>query len=85
MDLERISRRYLELNEEAQRELIDGILEIILSSPNTDLVPDEVGWSISNKFRSGELYDLDGFKLILEAANSCEPMKLEKFLEEEMK
>ena len=85
MDLERVSRRYLELNEEARRELIDGILEIVLSSPNTDLVSDEVGRSISNKFRSRELYDLDGFKLILEAANSCEPTKLEKFLEEEMK
>ena len=85
MDLERVSRRYLELNEEAQSELIDEILEIILSSPNTDLIPDEVGWSISNKFRSRELYDLDGFKLLLEAASSCEPKKLEKILEEEMK
>lgn len=78
-------RRYLELDEEARKMLIDGVLEIILSSPNADLVPDEVGWNISNKFRSKELYDLDGFKLLLEAANSCEPMKLEKFLEEKVK
>ncbi|RLG01129.1 MAG: hypothetical protein DRN49_01960 [Thaumarchaeota archaeon] len=82
MDPERVLRRYLELNEEEQKKLIDGVLEIILSSPNADLVPDEVGWSISNKFRSGELHSLDGFKLLLEAANSCEPMKLKKFLEE---
>ena len=73
--------RYLELEEEDRRKLIDGILEIVLSSPNSDLVSDEVGWMISNKFRSGKLYDLDGFKLLLQAANTCEPNKLEKFLE----
>ena len=73
--------RYLELGEEDRKKLVDGILEIVLSSPNSDLVPDEVGWKISNKFRSGKLYDLDGFKLILQAANACEPIKLKKFLE----
>ena len=73
--------RYLELGEEDRRKLVDGILEIVLSSPNSDLVPDEVGWKISSKFRSGKLYDLDGFKLILQAANACEPIKLKKFLE----
>ena len=81
MDLERVLRRYLELDEEGRRKLIDGILEIVLSSPNADLVSDEVGWKISDKFRSGKLYDLYGFKLLLEAANSCDPIKLEKFLE----
>ena len=81
MDLERALSRYLELEEEDRKKLVDGILEIVLSSPNSDLVPDEVGWKISNKFRSGKLYDLDGFKLLLEAANACEPVKLRKFLE----
>jgi len=73
--------KYLELEEEDRRKLIDGILEIVLSSPNSDLVPDEVGWKISNKFRSRKLYNLDGFKLLLQAANTCEPIKLKKFLE----
>ena len=81
MDLERALSRYLELEEEDRRKLVDGILEIVLSSPNSDLVPDEVGWKISSKFRSGKLYDLDGFKLLLQAANTCEPIKLKKFLE----
>jgi len=81
VDLERVLRRYLELDEEGRRKLIDGVLEIVLSSPNADLVSDEVGWKISDKFRSGKLYDLSGFKLLLEAANSCDPIKLEKFLE----
>ncbi len=81
MDLERALSRYLELEEEDRRKLVDRILEIVLSSPNPDLVPDEVGRKISNKFRSGKLYDLDGFKLLLQAANTCEPIKLKKFLE----
>ncbi|HDJ67027.1 MAG TPA: hypothetical protein ENF33_04895 [Nitrososphaeria archaeon] len=85
MDLERVSRRYLELSEEDRRKLIEDVLEIILSSPNADLISDEIGWRISSKFRSGDLYNLEGFKLLLEAASSCEPMKLERFLEEEMK
>ena len=74
-------RRYLELDEEGRRKLIDGVLEIVLSSPNADLIPDEVGWEISDKFRSGELYDLYGFKLLLEAADRCEPIKLKRLLE----
>ena len=81
MDLERALSRYLELEEEDRGKLVDGILEIVLSSPNSDLVSDEVGGMISNKFRSGKLYDLDGFKLLLQAANTCEPIKLKKFLE----
>ena len=74
-------RKCLELDEEGRRKLIDGVLEIVLSSPNADLIPDEVGWKISDKFRSGELYDLYGFKLLFEAANRCEPIKLERLLE----
>ena len=74
-------RRYLELDEDGRRKLIDGVLEIVLSSPNADLIPDEVGWKISDKFRSGELYDLYGFKLLLEAADRCEPIKLKRLLE----
>ena len=81
MDLERVLRRYLELDDEDRRKLVDEVLEIVLSSPNADLVPDEVGWKISDKFRSGELYDFHGFKLLLEAANRCEPVKLERLLE----
>ena len=81
MDLERALSRYLELEEEDRRKLVDGILEIVLSSPNSDLVSDEVGWKISEKFRSGKLYDLYGFKLLLEAADRCEPVKLKRLLE----
>jgi len=64
-----------------ERERLAGeLLEVILSTVNAEMVPDEVGWKVMEAARAGKLSEPMELAHLLYAVSLAEPSKLERIL-----
>ncbi|MCS7109840.1 MAG: hypothetical protein NZ956_00015 [Candidatus Caldarchaeum sp.] len=58
-----------------RREIVEQLFEVLMSSVNSNAVPPQLGWRVFEKFYSQEIYDDEGFRLLVKACRLCEPEK----------
>jgi len=81
MSLEEALERCRGISEKDRKKLAEDLLEIILSTPNSDLIPDDLGFRILDRFKVDRLYDVEGLEALLKAVKHAEPVKFMKLLE----
>ena len=62
------------------KDKVEQLFDILLSSVYPELVPDKLGWDIANAVKEKKIYTREGAKLIIKAASLCEPEKTKDIL-----
>lgn len=69
----------------SRRRVAEQLLEVLMSSVNSNLVPPELGWELFGYFVEDELWHGKGFRVLLKACRICEPEKTQRALRGEFR
>ncbi|MEM1945511.1 MAG: hypothetical protein QW614_04320 [Candidatus Caldarchaeum sp.] len=63
-----------------RKKTVSMLLEVLMSSVNSNNVPPKLGWAVWNSFLTNRLDKPYGFKSLVRACRLCEPDKTTKLL-----
>ncbi|MCL7402549.1 MAG: hypothetical protein LZ168_07185 [Thaumarchaeota archaeon] len=81
MDVARFMEAVKELAIEEKHNLVEELLDILLSSVNLEMVPDDVGWRINQAYRGGKLTEEEILRELAYAVSIAEPAKFRRIIE----
>ncbi|MEM0349283.1 MAG: hypothetical protein QXD24_03780 [Candidatus Caldarchaeum sp.] len=59
----------------SRRRITEQLLEVLMSSVNSNLVLPELGWRVFEYFVNHQLSSEQGFQILVKACRTCEPEK----------
>jgi len=81
MDVARFMEAVKELTIEEKYSLMEELLDVLLSSVNLEMVPDDLGWRINQAYRDGKLIEDEFLKELAYAVSIAEPAKFRRIIE----
>jgi len=81
MDVARFMEAVRELAVEEKHSLMEELLDILLSSVNLEMVPDDVGWRVNQAYRDGKLIEDEFLRDLAYAVSIAEPAKFRRIVE----
>jgi len=81
MDVARFMEAVRELAVEEKHSLMEELLDILLSSVNLEMVPDNVGWRVNQAYRDGKLIEDEFLRDLAYAVSIAEPAKFRRIVE----
>jgi len=81
MDVTRFMEAVKELAIEEKYSLMEELLDVLLSSVNLEMVPDDLGWRINQAYRDGKLIEDEFLKELAYAVSIAEPAKFRRIIE----
>ncbi|MEM1583951.1 MAG: hypothetical protein QXF28_02060 [Nitrososphaerota archaeon] len=82
MSIDRFLEIIRKLSIEDRGSLVEELLDILLSSVNLEMVPDDVGWKINKAYREGGFSRDELIGELVYAVSIAEPAKFKKILDE---
>lgn len=81
MSIDRFIEVLRKLSIEDRESLVEELLDILLSSVNLEMVPDDVGWKINEAYRQGRVSRDELIRELAYAVSIAEPGKFNKILD----
>lgn len=81
MDTARFMDAIKELAIKKRDSLVEELLDILLSSVNLEMVPDDIGWRINEAYRKSKLSEDEFLRELAHAVSIAEPAKFRRIVE----